>query len=69
MSLRLGMDDAEEENLGRGVGGTHSTPLGPLMDILSFERDRPRWWIRRCEQCSINTRWQKERRLIWLQPI
>ena len=43
VSLRLGMDDAKEENLGPGDGRTHSTPSSPQMDIPAFERDRPRW--------------------------
>jgi len=44
------MDEAREENLGRGVWETHSTPPGSQMDIPAFERDRPKWWIMQCER-------------------
>ena len=38
--------ETEEENFNRGVGGTHPTLTRLRMDILAFERDRVRWWIR-----------------------
>ena len=42
--------EAEKRNVVGGVGGNPSTSLAPRMDIPAFERDRPRWWIRRCER-------------------
>ena len=42
--------ETEDDNLTRGVGGTHPNLLGPQIDIFTFERDRPQWWVRRCER-------------------
>lgn len=34
----------------RYYGGINLPHFGPRMEILAFDWDRPRWWIRRCER-------------------
>lgn len=42
--------EAEDDLMIRGGGYNHSNLQGPRMDIPLFERDQPRWWVRRCER-------------------